>query len=647
MIYVAAYCRVSTEREDQANSFESQQRYFREYISRTEGWQLYKIYADEGLSGTSTKKRKAFKRMIDDAREGNFQMILTKEISRFARNTLDSIYFTRELKRYGVGVFFLNDNINTLDPDAELRLTILSSIAQEESRRTSERVKWGQKRRMEQGVVFGSSMLGYDVKNGQIYQNEEGAKVVCRIYDKFLLEGKGTYVIANELREEGILPLRAKKWSSSVILRILRNEKYCGDLLQKKTYTPDYLTHEKRYNYGEEEYVRVTNHHTPIISREVFNQVQVILDSRARKIASKERESNRYAFSGKILCGRCGRYYIARSRVRNDESLYLVWRCYHGGKGVDSDKVDVAGVDVAGVDVNSVCENDVIGNKVNRSNINENNIFEDNFFNDDNRYTNKVGLNFVDENNKVEKNRVCISTCIKNEELVEMIKKIATQLPINKEEFINQMMDLMKRCFARVEGYNEIQDKLVEIEDERRRLLLAYRKNYITEDEFVAARVECDQEEELYKGIMGRNVQGVFEGDEEVNEEITTEGNVEGNIESNKDEIKDDNKENNKDSKYRDSYVDGKNDINIAMAELNHDNMNYNDLNSNNPDYNNLIDREESIKKILEDIIYGIRFNDTVCQEIVDRIVRIALDTYDIYYKGVPHGWRVHLVNKE
>lgn len=543
MIYVAAYCRVSTEREDQANSFESQQRYFREYISRTDGWQLYKIYADEGLSGTSTKKRKAFNHMIEDAREGKFQMILTKEISRFARNTLDSIYYTRELKRYGVGVFFLNDNINTLDPDAELRLTILSSIAQEESRRTSERVKWGQKRRMEQGVVFGSSMLGYDVKNGQIYRNEEGAKVVCRIYDKFLLEGKGTYVIANELREEGILPLRAKKWSSSVILRILRNEKYCGDLLQKKTYTPDYLTHEKRYNYGEEEYVLITNHHTPIVTREVFNQVQVILDSRARKIASKERESNRYAFSGKIVCGSCGKYYIARSRIRKDESLYLVWRCYHGGEGVDSNKGDV--------------------------------------HNKDKKVINKV----------------CVSSCIKNEELVEMIKKIAIQLPINKEEFINQMMDLMKRCLSRVEGRNEIQDKLVELDEERKRLLIAYRKSYITEEEFVTAREECDKEEELYKGFMGRNVQRAVEEVGKVSEETTTEGYGEGNIECNKDDI--------------------------------------------------LIDREKSIKEVLKDIIYGVRFNDTVCQEIVDRIVRITLDTYDIYYKGLPHAWRVYLAKEE
>ena len=543
MIYVAAYCRVSTEREDQANSFESQQGYFREYISRTDGWQLYKIYADEGLSGTSTKKRKAFNHMIEDAREGKFQMILTKEISRFARNTLDSIYYTRELKRYGVGVFFLNDNINTLDPDAELRLTILSSIAQEESRRTSERVKWGQKRRMEQGVVFGSSMLGYDVKNGQIYRNEEGAKVVCRIYDKFLLEGKGTYVIANELREEGILPLRAKKWSSSVILRILRNEKYCGDLLQKKTYTPDYLTHEKRYNYGEEEYVLITNHHTPIVTREVFNQVQVILDSRAKKIASKQRESNRYAFSGKIVCGGCGRYYIARSRIRKDESLYLVWRCYHGGEGADSNKVDV--------------------------------------HNKDKKVINKV----------------CVSSCIKNEELVEIIKKIAIQLPINKEEFINQMMDLMKRCLSRVEGRNEIQDKLVELDEERKRLLIAYRKSYITEEEFVTAREECDKEEELYKGIIGRNVQRAVEEVGKVSEETTTEGYGEGNIECNKDDI--------------------------------------------------LIDREKSIKEVLKDIIYGVRFNDTVCQEIVDRIVRITLDTYDIYYKGLPHAWRVYLAKEE
>ena len=152
---VAAYCRVSTDHEDQANSFESQQRYFRQYIERNPDWELYEIFADEGISGTNTKKRSEFKRMIACAKEGDFDLIITKEISRFARNTLDSIYYTRDLKKHGVGVIFMNDNINTLDGDAELRLAIMSSIAQEESRKTSERVKWGQKRQMEQGVVFG------------------------------------------------------------------------------------------------------------------------------------------------------------------------------------------------------------------------------------------------------------------------------------------------------------------------------------------------------------------------------------------------------------------------------------------------------------------------------------------------------------
>lgn len=630
MIYVVAYCRVSTEREDQANSFESQQRYFREYIRRTEGWQLYKIYADEGLSGTSTKKRKAFNLMIADAREGKFQMILTKEISRFARNTLDSIYYTRELKKCGVGVFFLNDNINTLDPDAELRLTILSSIAQEESRRTSERVKWGQKRRMEQGVVFGTSMLGYDVKNGEIYRNEEGAKVVCRIYDKFLIEGKGTYVIAKELREEGILPLRAKRWSSSVILRILRNEKYCGDLIQKKTYTPDYLTHEKRYNYGEEEYVMVTDHHAPIVTREVFNQVQVVLDSRARKIASKERESSRYAFSGKILCGSCGRCYVARSRVRKDGSLYLVWRCNHREKDLDLDKVDTNNVRENEMVVNIVNEEKITGINIDEkeSNENENNKGESNNnvnIGDDI----KVVVNFKAENiktneNKNRINRVCISACIKNEELVEIIKKIAIELPIDREECIVHMMNLMKRCLARVEGRNEIQDKLTEIEEERKRLLHAYRKNYITVEEFVAAREECDQEEEVYKGIIGTNMQSATEGEVTVGKENAKESSEGGSKERSKEGHKEE-------SKYRD-----KEGVNEGSKERN--------IEENN---NGGKEREETIKRILMDILYGIRLDDTVCQEIVERIVHIALDTYDVYYKGLPEAWRVYLVNEE
>ena len=194
MIKVASYCRVSTDKDDQANSFESQQRYFRAYIDRQPEWELYQIYADEGITGTSTKKRAAFNQMIADARMGKFERILTKEVSRFSRNILDTIAYTRELKALGVGVLFLNDGISTLEPDAELRLSIMGSIAQEESRKTSSRVKWGQTRRMEQGVVFGRSLLGYDVKDGRLTVNPEGAELVRLIFHKYGVEKKGTTV---------------------------------------------------------------------------------------------------------------------------------------------------------------------------------------------------------------------------------------------------------------------------------------------------------------------------------------------------------------------------------------------------------------------------------------------------------------------
>ncbi len=297
------------------------------------------VYIDEGITGTNTRKRKEFNRMVACAANGDFDLIITKEISRFARNTLDSIYYTRELKKHGVGVIFLNDNINTLDGDAELRLAIMSSIAQEESRRTSERVKWGQKRRMEQGVVFGRSMLGYDVKDGKMYINEEGAEIVRLIFHKFVDEGKGTHVIARELREEGVRPMRAKEWQNTVILRILRNEKYCGDLVQKKTYTPDFLSHQKKYNRGQEEFVIIKDHHEPIVSRELFDKANRILDLKSGSQNGKSKYSNRYPFSGKIKCGRCGAGYVARYKTRKDGSRYKAWRCYeaaaHGRPHID------------------------------------------------------------------------------------------------------------------------------------------------------------------------------------------------------------------------------------------------------------------------------------------------------------------------
>lgn len=350
MIKVASYCRVSTDRDDQANSFDSQQRYFREYIDRQPDWELYQVYADEGITGTSTKKRTAFNRMISDAHQGKFQLILTKEVSRFSRNILDTITYTRELKALGVGVLFMNDGISTLEPDAELRLSIMGSLAQEESRKTSTRVKWGQTRRMEQGVVFGRSLLGYDVKGGCLTVNPEGAEIVRLIFYKYGVEKKGTTVIARELREAGYRTHSGNvKWAPGHIVKILKNEKYVGDLVQKKTITPDYLSHTKKYNHGEEELVIIRNHHEPIIDRDLWDTVQRELKKRNRNGELGAGHSNRYVFSGKIKCGECGASFVSRKKIRKDGSLYRRWSCYTAtSEGVN--RLDAQGNEV-GCDV--------------------------------------------------------------------------------------------------------------------------------------------------------------------------------------------------------------------------------------------------------------------------------------------------------
>lgn len=354
---VAAYCRVSTDSRDQANSFESQQRYFKEYIERNPDMELVKIYADKGISGTSTKKRVEFNRMIADAKARLMDRIVTKEVSRFARNTVDTLQITRELSAAGVSVFFMNDNIDTSDSDDEFRLTIMASIAQQESKKTSSRVKWGQTRRMEQGVVFGGSLLGYDVVDGVMSINEEGAAIVREIFDKYVNQEKGANTIANELREEGKKPLSGGDWNIQHIIRILRNEKYVGDLVQKKTYTPDFLTHEKKANHGEEEFIIRKDHHEPIVSRELFDATQARLDSRSRE-SSKVGHSNRYCFSGKIVCGRCGTNYVARYRDNKDSSTSKYWACgeahLHGSR-----KTDKAGNEI-GCAMESIREEDAM-----------------------------------------------------------------------------------------------------------------------------------------------------------------------------------------------------------------------------------------------------------------------------------------------
>lgn len=330
MLKVAAYCRVSTDRDDQLNSLAAQQRFFRSYIAEHPDWSLAGVFADEGLSGTSTKHRPQFSEMVRRAMTGEVDLIVTKEVSRFARNTVDTLQVTRQLKEKGVGVVFLNDNIDTRDNDGEFRLTIMASVAQEESRKISERTRWGQLQAMKNGVVFGNnSFYGYTVRRGQLDIQPEQAEVVRAVFYKFLTEHKGTHTIARELTEAGIRPpLRPSgAWTSSMVLKMLRNEKYCGDLLQKKYYTTDYLSHRKVLNEGMEEKIFLRNHHEPIVSRDQFEAAQEELSRRAGLKADKQRFSSRYWFSGKIRCGACGRSFTVKRTARAGDREYQRFVC--------------------------------------------------------------------------------------------------------------------------------------------------------------------------------------------------------------------------------------------------------------------------------------------------------------------------------
>jgi len=327
---VAAYCRVSTDKDDQLNSLTTQRRFFQKYITEHTSWSLVAVWADEGLSGTSIQRRPQFSEMIRRALAGEIDLIVTKEVSRFARNTVDTLQVTRQLKEKGVGVLFLNDNIDTRDNDGEFRLTIMASVAQEESRKISERTRWGQQQAMRRGVVFGNnSLYGYTVKHGRLSVQPEQAEVVRQVYRKFLAERKGAHTIARELTQAAVPPpLRSKgAWSSTMILNMLRNEKYCGDLLQKKYRTTDYLSHRKIMNDGTEEKILLRDHHEGIISRAQFDAAQAELEQRSKAPADKSRFSSRYWYSGKVRCSACGRSFLVKRARRANGKDYERFVC--------------------------------------------------------------------------------------------------------------------------------------------------------------------------------------------------------------------------------------------------------------------------------------------------------------------------------
>ena len=330
----AAYCRVSTEQEEQESSYEAQINYYTDYIYSHEDWAMAGIYADEGISGTGTRKREAFNRMISDCMDGKIDLIVTKSISRFARNTVDCLKYIRQLKDLGIAIYFEKENINTLDAKGEVLITIMASLAQQESQSISDNVRLGIHYQFQQGKVRinHSWFLGYTKdKNGRLVIVPEEAVVIRRIFDDFLA-GKSPRLIATELEKEGIKTgAGRKKWYESTVRSILSNEKYMGDALLQKTCTVDFLTRKRIKNRGEMTQYYVQGDHEAIISPEVFSLARGELERRKQQNTPesesfrKSRESARYALSGRMYCGCCGAPYRRRKSGGSDQ--HIIWHC--------------------------------------------------------------------------------------------------------------------------------------------------------------------------------------------------------------------------------------------------------------------------------------------------------------------------------
>lgn len=326
---VAGYARVSTDSEEQATSYEAQVAYYKSYIKGRDDWEYVDIYTDEGISATNTRKRDGFNRMIKDALEGKIDLIITKSVSRFARNTVDSLSTVRQLKEKGIEIYFEKENIWTLDSKGELLITIMSSLAQEESRSISENVKWGQRKRFADGKVSFAydRVLGFDKdkETGKIVIVEEQAKIVRLIY-KLFIDGHNPNSIAKELTRRGYkTPSGKDKWCFTTVKSILTNEKYKGDALLQKSFTVDFLQKKMKKNEGEVPQYYIEGNHEAIISPDIFDWVQVEIKNRKVRRGS--------IFAGKIKCADCGGWYGAKVHHSNDKYRKKVYQCNDRYKG--------------------------------------------------------------------------------------------------------------------------------------------------------------------------------------------------------------------------------------------------------------------------------------------------------------------------
>ena len=333
-IKLAAYCRVSTNNEDQLLSFDNQVTYYRDYATRHPEYDLVEIYADEGISGTSTKHREEFLRMIADCEEGKIDLIITKSISRFARNTADCLKYSRRLKDLGIAVQFEKESINTLEGTGELLFTILSSLAQDESRSISENCQWGIRSLFKQGVLHlnANRFYGYDKnEKGRLVINKEQGPVVQQIFRDFM-NGVNPDVIARKLNETGVPGCMGEpRWTVATIMSILENEKHMGDAILQKTYTADYLTKRMVKNEGHIEQYYVKDDHEALIDKGFWNATQMEIARRREYMAQHGlRTMGRYTdsqpFSNRVFCGVCGNVFWRRTLARLNGSI-KVWMC--------------------------------------------------------------------------------------------------------------------------------------------------------------------------------------------------------------------------------------------------------------------------------------------------------------------------------
>ncbi len=333
---VAAYCRVSTEEEEQQSSYEAQCSYYTDKIMTNPEWTMAGIFADEGITGTSTKNRDDFNRMIRKCKAKKIDLILTKSISRFARNTLDTINYTRMLRAMGIGIYFEKENINTLDMDSEMLITMLGAFAQAESESISRNVAWGKRQAIREGKVYVNfkRLYGYNLReDGTPCIDEEKAAVVQFIFQRYKL-GDSPRIIAGKLDEKSILnPSGGQKWEPATIKAILKNEKYCGDVLGRKTFKEGVIGGKVQKNTGQLPQVLVQGNHPAIISRELFYAVQEETKRRtaakspsAKSPTGRSSYASKYALSERLVCGECGTLY-RRCTWNSKGEKRIVWRC--------------------------------------------------------------------------------------------------------------------------------------------------------------------------------------------------------------------------------------------------------------------------------------------------------------------------------